>query len=98
MAKLTTEEFIARAKAVHGDKYDYSKMEYVDSQTKICIICPVHGEFWQKPMAHLYGYGCARCGGSLRLTKNEFIERAQIIHKGKYDYSKSNRKKHSLFG
>lgn len=86
--KITERVFLERAKIIHKDKYDYSRMEYVDSQTKICIICPVHGEFWQKPMAHLYGYGCARCGGSLRLTKNEFIERAQIIHKGKYDYSK----------
>ena len=46
MAKLTTEEFIAKAKAVHGDRYDYSKVKYVDSKTKICIICKEHGEFW----------------------------------------------------
>ena len=63
-------------------------MVFVDPQTKIRIMCPVHGEFWQRPMAHLNGYGCARCGGSLRLTKDEFIDRAKVIHKGKYDYSK----------
>ena len=52
MAKLTTEEFIAKAKAVHGDKYDYSKVEYVDSTTKVCIGCKKHGDFWQKPNIH----------------------------------------------
>jgi hypothetical protein len=45
MAKLTTEEFIAKAKAVHGDRYDYSKVEYVNASTKVCIICKKHGEF-----------------------------------------------------
>ena len=45
MAKLTTEEFIAKAKAVHGDRYDYSKVKYVDSKTKVCILCKGHGEF-----------------------------------------------------
>ena len=53
MAKLTTEEFISKAKAVHGDRYDYSKVEYVNNQTKVCIICKKHGEFWQRPLDHL---------------------------------------------
>ena len=61
MRKLTTEEFIKRAREVHGDKYDYSKVEYVNSRTKICIICPKHGEFWQLPTGHLDGYGCPFC-------------------------------------
>lgn len=45
MKKLTANEFIKQARNVHGDKYDYSKVEYVNSKTKICIICPIHGEF-----------------------------------------------------
>ena len=45
--KTTTEEFIERARKVHGDKYDYSKVEYINSRTKVCIICPEHGEFWK---------------------------------------------------
>ena len=49
MKKLTTIDFIIRAKEVHGDKYDYSKVEYVNNKTKVCIICPEHGEFWQRP-------------------------------------------------
>ena len=45
----TTEEWIASARKVHGDKYDYSKVDYVNKRTKVCIICPEHGEFWAKP-------------------------------------------------
>ena len=51
--RLTTEQFIIKAKLVHGDKYDYSKVEYINANTKVCIICPVHGEFWQKPSNHI---------------------------------------------
>ena len=60
--KLTTEFFIERAKKVHGDKYNYSKVEYLDCYTPVCIICPKHGEFWQKPKNHLIGRGCQKCG------------------------------------
>lgn len=59
--KLTTEEFISRAKKVHGDKYEYSKVEYFDSRTKVCIICPEHGDFWQSANIHLRGHGCPIC-------------------------------------
>ena len=65
MAKLTTEEFIAKAKAVHGDRYDYSKVEYVDSKTKVCIICKEHGEFWQRPSHHTNGHGCTKCASDV---------------------------------
>ena len=47
--------FIEKAKQIHGDKYDYSKVEYVNNRTKVCIICPEHGEFWQTPDNHLKG-------------------------------------------
>ena len=86
--RISEQVFIERARNIHNNKYDYSKIDYVDSQTKILIICPEHGEFWQRPAAHLNGYGCARCGGSLRLSKDEFIDKAKVIHKAKYDYSK----------
>jgi hypothetical protein len=58
----TKEDFIREAKEVHGDKYDYSKVEYINSKTKVCIICPEHGEFWQIPYDHLKGCGCQKCG------------------------------------
>lgn len=68
MAKLTTEEFIQRAREAHGDKYDYSNVEYVNCKTKVCIICPEHGEFMQNPFSHMKGCGCAKCG---RITCGE---------------------------
>lgn len=93
-APLGAEEFIRRAKSIHGDKYDYSRVDYKNNQTKVCIICPEHGEFWQEPRAHLSGMGCPICGainGGLkgRLTQDNFIEKAKKIHNGKYDYSKT---------
>ena len=63
--RWTTKKFIEKAKAVHGDKYDYSKTEYVDTKTKVCIICPKHGEFWQTPHVHITGHGCPYCRQSI---------------------------------
>lgn len=61
----TTESFIQKAKNVHGDKYDYSKVNYVNNREKVIIICPIHGEFKQKPLDHIHGCGCPECGKSL---------------------------------
>lgn len=61
MRKLTKEQFIFKAQRVHGDKYDYSKVNYSTNSTKVCIICPKHGEFWQTPANHLFGKGCKDC-------------------------------------
>lgn len=58
--KLTQEEFICRAIAKHGSLYDYHKVRYVNSSTKVCIICPRHGDFWQTPNDH-YNGGCQKC-------------------------------------
>ena len=55
------ETFIKKAKEIHGDKYDYSLVDYKKARTKIKIICPIHGIFEQQPRAHLYGQGCAKC-------------------------------------
>ena len=85
---LTKEEFIERAKKIHGDKYNYFKTEYINYNTKICIICSEHGEFWQTPKAHLRGQGCPKCYGNYKLTYDEFLKRAKKIHGNKYDYSK----------
>jgi hypothetical protein len=86
--RKTTEQFIKKAKEVHGDKYDYSKVEYVNNETKVCIICPKHGEFWQKPSNHLQGKGCLDCCGSRKKTTEQFITEAREKHGDKYDYSK----------
>ena len=88
----TCDKFIERAKDIHGEKYDYSKVEYVNSQTKVVIICPVHGEFYQTPNSHLNGEGCIGCARDgfrekFAMSKDEFIKRSQEIHNDKYDYS-----------
>ena len=77
--KLTTEEFIKRAREVHGDKYDYSKVKYVNSVTEVCIICKEHGDFWQKPRYHLCGNGCPVCGGTKKSSSSIFVERANTF-------------------
>ena len=87
--KSNNDTFVTMAKEIHGDKYDYSKVEYVNNRTKVCIICPEHGEFWQKPILHItQKCGCPKCGGRCKLTTEEFIKRAKEIHGDKYDYSK----------
>ena len=62
MVKLTTEQFIEKARAVHGDRYDYSKSVYGGSQIKVEIVCKEHGSFWQRPLHHQRGIGCPKCG------------------------------------
>lgn len=86
--KLTTETFIQKAREVHGDKYDYSKVNYINSYTKVEIICPIHGSFWQTPGHHLHGEGCKHCHRKNFYTTEIFIEKAKQIHGNKYDYSK----------
>ena len=90
--RSNTKKFIEKAKGVHGDKYDYSKVEYYGNEDKICIICPEHGEFWQTPHTHLSGCGCKKCSIKIRSEKRRhsllaFINKANSIHKNKYDYS-----------
>lgn len=91
--RKSVEQFISESKNVHGDKYDYSKVKYVNSKTKVCIICPEHGEFWQSPLKHLIGQGCPKCGiekvaNGQRFDTDTFIKRAKEVHGDKYDYSK----------
>ena len=62
--KYTLNNFVERTKLIHGDKYDYSKVVYKNGRTKICIICPIHGEFYQEPRHHLKGCGCPSCNES----------------------------------
>jgi hypothetical protein len=87
-----SKSFIDKSKKIHGDKYDYSKVDYTTSVTKVTITCPIHGDFLQTPNQHLYGKGCPGCGNLIRLrrTPQEFINKSKIVHNGKYDYSKTN--------
>lgn len=86
--RFTQEEFIQKAREVHGDAYDYSKADYRGTEIPVCIVCPKHGEFYQSPHSHLNGANCPKCSGRARLTKESFIERATRLHNGKFDYSK----------
>jgi protein-arginine kinase activator protein McsA len=87
--KLTTEEFISNATAVHGLRYDYSKSVYVTAKTPIEITCKTHGPFWQIPNNHTQGAGCPSCAPGMIFNTDEFIEKARKIHGEKYDYSNS---------
>lgn len=85
--KISAAEFISASQAVHGGKYDYSKVEYVNSQIDVAIICPKHGEFVQSPTRHMAGRGCHACGGTKRQSIEQLIQRAKEAHDDLYDYS-----------
>lgn len=90
MKRLSKEEFIQRSVKVHGNRYDYSNVVYVNAHTNVEIICEKHGPFWQEPSNHMKGWGCLRCNKveKRRLGVDEFIVRSKSIHGNKYDYSK----------
>lgn len=76
--KLTTSEFIERASKLHCNKFDYSLVEYINYLVKVKIICPIHGEFTQKPATHLQGIGCKKCGVELRASKKRLTTKIFI--------------------
>lgn len=90
---MNLDEFIEKAKKIHGDKYDYSKVNYISSKLKIDIICSTHGIFSQRASNHLLGNGCKKCNIKIpintnkQLTTEKFIQRAKEVHGDKYDYS-----------
>lgn len=85
--RKTTETFIKEAQKIHGNKYDYSKTNYILDREPVIIICPEHGEFAQMPNKHLIGQGCPKCSGR-NWTIEDFIKEARKVHGNKYDYSK----------
>lgn len=92
--KKRQDDFISSAKSIHGEKYDYSKVKYVDrSHTKVEIVCPEHGSFYLTPDEHLYKKrGCVKC--KMRIIDTEhFIREANKVHDNFYDYSKTIIKK-----
>ena len=88
--RLAPQEYVAKARRVHNERYDYSETNYVDGKRPVTILCREHGEFEQSPRKHLLGQGCPACGGSLRLSNDEFITRARDIHGDRYDYGEVN--------
>jgi hypothetical protein len=87
--KSDNKTFINKALKVHGDKYDYSKVNYINSKSKVTIICSEHGEFEQLPDSHIRGFGCEKCSHDKnRKDTKTFISESRLIHGDLYDYSK----------
>lgn len=86
--RITPKEFFERSQKVHKGRYDYSKADYKHRDDPVCIICPVHGEFWQKPGYHMAGNGCPKCYGTPKSSTDEFITKAKEVYGNLYDYSK----------
>lgn len=90
--KVTTESFIQKANIIHNNKYDYSLVEYINSSTKVKIICKEHGIFEQTPDSHSRKRGCPKCAAKRRAKTQStglhlFIEKAKSVHGDKYNYS-----------
>lgn len=96
--RSTTEEFVEKSTKLHGDKYDYSLVEYTTNTAKVKIVCRKHNEFFlQAPANHLKGSGCPICRyetTALKATKSleDFISSARLVHGDRYDYSRSEYK------
>lgn len=80
--------FVEKARAVHGDKYEYVMDSYRTNKTPMTIICPIHGEFRQAPGDHLKGWGCSKCSGKYKPTTEEWIAKVAPLYNYKFDYSK----------
>lgn len=87
MKKLTTKEFIQKAKKKHGNYYDYSKSIYLTAKKPITVICPVHGEFRQLAANHMHRSGCIECAREKMVTPiDHFIDVCSKVHNNKYGY------------
>ena len=85
-----TEGFIQKAIQVHGDKYEYLKVNYISNKKKVIITCKEHGDFEQNAKNHLHGKGCIKCANKYNYTTKEWIDKAIQVHGDKYEYSKVN--------
>jgi very-short-patch-repair endonuclease len=85
--KKTTNEFVEQSKSLHGNKYDYSEVVYIEANAPVTILCSEHGPFNQRPNYHVRGGGCPGCSGNRKDTADSFIEKAKSVHGNKYDYS-----------
>ena len=91
--RFTIEQFIQKSKEVHGNTYDYSRVQYKNNATKVLIVCSNHGEFYQSAATHMKGVGCPKCATysnarKARVSFAEFAKRSRDNHGGSYTYSK----------
>lgn len=101
MRASTRDEFIQKAKTIHGNQYRYDNVRYTNNHTPVEIICPTHGVFWQKPHIHTgkKACGCPDCSATTsfgvtrrlgdKYTTEQFITMAKQVHGDAYDYSKT---------
>ena len=94
MAKrMTIANFKEKASAKFNNKFNYDKVTFIHSKEAVPIICPIHGEFLQRPSLHLKSMsGCAYCAGVGKKTTDDFIKEAEKVHENKYSYKKSEYK------
>lgn len=76
--KSCTLEFIKKSTQKHGNKYDYSKVNYINKRTKVEIICKIHGVFVQEPRKHLFGQGCPSCNHYISKQEVDFLDYMKI--------------------
>ena len=87
--RKTLQDFLSNAKEIYPDKYDYSDVEYINTSTKVKIICPVHGAFFKSPHHFLKRkQGCRECNNFKVWDFERFVYEANLFHKGKYKYPK----------
>ena len=84
--KQSYADFLRAARNIHGDKYDYTQVQYAGTQVPVRIICPQHGEFMQSPTRHTQGRGCHQCGGTKRMCMSEAVAAANVRHNEYYSY------------
>ena len=90
------DKLLIEFKKIHNDRFDYSKVNYINNNSKIIITCKIHGDFKIIPYHHLSGVGCSKCSGNYRRTNDEFISDSIKIHDNKYDYSLTNHKNNKI--
>ena len=92
--RSSKQDWITNCNSLHANKYDYSNVDYKNNRTKVEIVCPEHGSFYQTPGHHLAGHGCSVCssnenGKLKRISTQDFIDRSNEVHSGKYSYHKT---------
>ena len=92
--RKTKEELIKELDVIYKGKYTYGDLVYVNNKTPVIINCTKHGNFEKRPDVLIIGRGCFECyidsdkNRSYKYTTEEFIEKSNILHDNKYDYSK----------
>lgn len=85
---INKEQWIKKARDVHGDRYNYDLVNYTGWRNQVEIVCRVHGAFWQSAASHLVGKNCWNCAKHKVATRDEFISGAKLKHGDRYCYDK----------